>query len=181
MDEAGGNVVIINRAPVLTLWGTIVAERLGYDREAALTLGKGAAGLNAQSKGRMIGVFGEPKAPEGSGPPRKAGLGEEFWIDICGRGVPAKDTDEGIRAVVKDKPIEPETVQTYLESKFGESLEAVRDAMEELAAAFEPEMLETAAYGLYEKFRPSIEPGKRGWGQKGELDLDFVRSLAAGA
>jgi hypothetical protein len=41
--------VTINRAPVLTLWATVVAERLGYDHEAALTLGKAVAGLNAQS------------------------------------------------------------------------------------------------------------------------------------
>lgn len=39
----------INRAPVLTLWVVVVAERLGYDESAALTLGKAVAGLNAQS------------------------------------------------------------------------------------------------------------------------------------
>jgi hypothetical protein len=44
--------VTINRAPVLTLWAAVVAERLGYDREASLTLGRAVAGLNAQSKGR---------------------------------------------------------------------------------------------------------------------------------
>jgi hypothetical protein len=33
------------------------------------------------------------------------------------------------------------------------------------------------AYPLYEKFRPSIPPGVRGWGAKGELDLDLLRSL----
>ena len=41
------HTVTINRAPVLTLWAAVVAERLGYDHEAALTLGKGIAGLNA--------------------------------------------------------------------------------------------------------------------------------------
>ena len=173
-----GNIVTIDRAPVLTLWGAVVAERMGYDREAALSFGKAVAGLNAQSKGRMLGIFGEPKASEGGGPPRKAGLGEEFWVRICGRAVPARNMEAGTRAVVKDRPIEPGTVQKYLEGKFGESLEVVRRAMEELAAAFEPDALEEAAYGLYEKFRPSIAPGKRGWGQKGELDLKFVRSLA---
>jgi hypothetical protein len=30
--------VKINRAPVLTLWAAVVAERLGNDHEAALTL-----------------------------------------------------------------------------------------------------------------------------------------------
>jgi hypothetical protein len=34
----------INRAPVLTLWASVVAERLGYDREEALSLGKCLAG-----------------------------------------------------------------------------------------------------------------------------------------
>jgi hypothetical protein len=46
-----------NLAPVLTLWGTIVAERLGFDREEALTLGKAVAGLNAYSKGKSLGIF----------------------------------------------------------------------------------------------------------------------------
>jgi len=176
----GGNVVSINRAPVLTLWGTVVAERLGYDREAALTLGKAVAGLNAQSKGRMLGIFGPPKGPEGGGPPKKVGLGEGFWVEVCGRGVPAKETEDGVRAVVKDKPIEPAKVQEYLDGKFGEHLDAVRLAMQELAAAFEPDELEERAYSFYEQFRPKIAAGKRGWGQKGDLDLDFIRSLATG-
>ena len=33
----------INRAPVLTLWAAVVAERLGFDHEVALTLGKAVA------------------------------------------------------------------------------------------------------------------------------------------
>jgi len=28
----------------------------------------------------------------------------------------------------------------------------------------------------YEQFRPAIPPGRRGWGAKGALDLDFIRS-----
>jgi len=175
MDDS---IVMINRAPVLTLWATVVAERIGYDREAALTLGKAVAGLNAQSKGRMIGVFGEPKAPERGGPPKKVGLGEDFWVKICGRAVPAKNTGDGVRAVVKDKPIDPGKTQKYLETKFAESLDATRAAMETLAAAFEPESLEEVAYELYETFRPKIASGKRGWGQKGELHLGLIRSLA---
>ncbi len=47
----------INRAPVLTLWATVVAERLGYNHEEALTLGKAVAGLNAQSNGAADGWF----------------------------------------------------------------------------------------------------------------------------
>ncbi len=172
------NVIAINRAPLLTLWAAVVAERLGYSRETALSFGKAVAGLNAQSKGRMLGIYGKPKALERGGPPKKVGLGEEFWVEICGRGVPAKNTKDGVRAVVKDKPIDPDTVQKYLEGKFAQHLDAVRQAMDTLAAALEPEELEAESYELYEKFRPAIAPGRRGWGQKGELDLGRIRSLA---
>ena len=51
--------------------------------------------------------------------------------------------------------------------------------MAELAASFDEDEIEDVAYGLYEKFRPQIASGKRGWGQKGALDLDLIRSLAA--
>ena len=169
--------ILINRAPVLTLWASVVAERLGFDRDAALTLGKAVAGLNAQAKGRMLGIYSTPK-PAHRGAPKKVGLGEDFWLDVCGRPVPAKQTAGGVRAVVKDKPIDPASVDKYLAGKFGDGLEPARDALAALAAAFEPEELKDFAWDLYEKFRPEIPPGRRGWGAKGVLDLDRVRALA---
>ena len=170
--------VTINRAPVLTLWATVVAERLGYEGDTALTFGKAVAGLNAQSKGRMLGIYGPPKAPEKGGKPKGVGLGEDFWVQVCGRGVPAKNTRDGIRAVIKDKPIDPVKTREYLKRSFGESLSMVREAMEELANSYDSGELEEKSYGLYEKFRPRIESGRRGWGQKGTLDPDVIRSLA---
>ena len=44
--------VKINRAPVLTLWVAVVAERQGFSREAGLSFGKAISGMLAQSKGR---------------------------------------------------------------------------------------------------------------------------------
>ena len=168
--------IMINRAPVLTLWGAVVAERLGHNSDAALSFGKCLAGLNAQAKGRRLGIYGPPKGGEG-GPPKKMGLGEEFWVEICGRPLPAKMTDQGVRAVVRDKPVDPASVQKYLESKFGDDLAAVREAMQHLAGSFEADDLREAAYSLYEQFRPSIPRGCKGWGAKGELNLDLIRSL----
>ena len=174
------NIVTINRAPVLTLWAAVVAEHQGFNRPAALTLGKAVSGLNAQAKGRRLGLF-NPTATERGQKPRKAGLGEEFWVRVCGRSVPAKSTEDGIRAVVKDQPLDPDKVQQYLEKSFGEALLVVRQAMDDLAASMAPEELEEVSYELYEKFRPPIEPGRRGWGQKGPLDLARIRSLATPA
>ncbi len=168
--------ITINRAPVLTLWAVIVAERLGFGKDEALTLGKAVAGLNAQAKGQRLGIFHpSQEKPEKA---RERGAGDTFLIELVGRPVPVTNTADGIRATTKGKPITPESVTRYLESKFGDNLAAVRAAMEELAQAFEPQRLEAKAYSLYEKFRPQIPEGKRGWGAEGELNLDHVRSLA---
>src|SRR4249920_315272 len=104
--------ISINRAPVLTLWATVVAQRLGFDEDEALTLGKAVAGLNAQAKGRRLGIFKphEEKPTKA----REKKQGEEFWIEICGRPVPAKNTDDGIRAVKVAQVIEPDGVRRYL-------------------------------------------------------------------
>jgi hypothetical protein len=168
--------ILINRAPVLTLWATTVAERLGFDKDEALSLGKAVAGLNAQSKGQRLGIFKPVSGEVKKARARKRG--EEFFVEICGRHVPAINTPDGVRAVVKNQPIEGKSVQRYLESKFGESLGTARDAMRDLAKAFRPEQLRTNAFNLYEKFRPPIPEGVKGWGAKGNLDIDRIRSMA---
>ena len=48
---------IDNRAPVLTIWAAVVAMRLGFDWEEALTAGRAVAGLNAYSNGKALGLF----------------------------------------------------------------------------------------------------------------------------
>jgi len=168
----------INRAPVLTLWAAAVAERLGYNKKEALTLGKAVAGLNAQSKGRRLGIYEEKKDEDKEREEKEEKPGKLEFIEILGRGVPAVKTPQGLRAAIKGKPIHAESVESYLEQKFGEELDEARAAMEKLAKAYTPKQLESKAYDLYEKFRPEIPEGKKGWGAKGELDLDYIRSLA---
>jgi hypothetical protein len=166
----------INRAPVLTLWATVVAERIGYNKNEALTLGKAIAGLNAQSKGRRLGIY-EEKKDEEKGKVEEKPTELEF-IELLGRGVPAIKTPQGLRAAIKGEQIDPQSVEKYLRQKFGEELDEAREAMKALAKAYTPKQLESKAYDLYEKFRPEIPEGKKGWGAKGDLDLDYIRSLA---
>jgi hypothetical protein len=166
----------INRAPVMTLWSTVVAEQLGFDRDEALTLAKAVTGLNAQAKGQRLGLF-EPGEEKGE-KARERKPGELFSIQILGRPVPAMNTDGGIRAVIKEDPVDPRSVQRYLEKKFGPGLADFQAAMEDLAQAYTPEELASRAYGLYEKFRPEIPEGVKGWGAAGELDIGTIRALA---
>ena len=166
----------INRAPVLTLWAIVVAERLGYAHDAALTLGRAVAGLNAQSKGRSLGIFkpGEKAAEKDEGRKKSA----ESKVELLGRAVTVVQTEAGIRAAIKGKATEPESVERYLKSKFGEALHDVQKAMEKLARSRQPDALAAQAYSLYEEFRPEIPAGTKGWGAQGELDLEYVVSLS---
>lgn len=173
---AMSKTISINRAPVLTLWATVVSHRLGFSRDEALTLGRAVAGLNAQSKGRRLGIFKPHEEKTTNARIRKHG--EEFWVEVVGRPVPAKNTKDGVRAVTGDRPIDPDDVQRYLESKFGDDLAASEAAMMKLAKAYKPKDLAAEAYSLYERFRPKIPEGVKGWGAKGKLDLGLIARLA---
>jgi hypothetical protein len=167
----------INRAPVMTLWAAVVAERLGYDEDASLSLGKAVAGLNAQSKGRSLGIYaakeGSSKEAERGGPKSEASL-----VVLLGRPVPTVRSKYGLRASIKGAEVDSTPVRKYLESKFGEDLADVRAAMQALAQSYQPEALNERAFALYERFRPAVPKGKQGWGAAGELDLGLLRELA---
>jgi hypothetical protein len=90
---------------------------------------------------------------------RERERGEEFRVELLGRALPAVNTDQGVRAVVESKPIDPEGVERYLEGKFGDALPDVRKAMTELAHALKPDELARKGFNLYEQFRPVIPEG----------------------
>jgi hypothetical protein len=117
-DTMATRTVSINRAPVLTLWATVVAERLGFDHDEALTLGRAVAGLNAQAKGRRLGVFKphEEKATTA----RQKNHDERFLVEVCGRDVPAVNTPDGVRAGSGGRPVDADGVEAYLENQFGD-------------------------------------------------------------
>lgn len=54
-------------------------------------------------------------------------------------------------------------------------------AMRDLAGAVGKDELNERAFGHYEKFRPNVASGTRGWGQKGSFSVDgiwaFVNSV----
>lgn len=171
------NVILVNRAPVLTLWAAVVAERLGYDRETALSLGKALAGLNARSKGRRLGIYQPAEIPEKK-PPAKPKAEDFVDVELLGRLVPVRDFGDGLRAIEKDRPVASDGVRRYLEGKFGDALDDVVQAMMELAGSLPPRDLNEKGFELYERFRPSVPAGVGGWGAKGRLDLERIRSLA---
>jgi hypothetical protein len=172
------NKININRAPVLTLWATVVAERLGYKHAEALTLAKALTGSTAQAHGQALGIY-TPKEKNGA---KKASKESQplqvFSEQFLAKKIAMVRTKEGVRAVSNGQPIKPESVERYLASKFGDALPDVLDAMEQLAKSMPPKELSANAYKLYGSFVPKVAAGTQGWGAKGELDLDLIRKLA---
>jgi hypothetical protein len=167
--------VRVNRAPVLTLWAAVVAERLGHDRDEALTLGRAVAGYAAYAKAKSLGLaeereVGDLEPKRGRAPTR---------IEFMGRRIPVLQTPEGLRAVDADgKPLDPAAARRYVASRFGAVEGEVRAAMEALARSVRPAELRARAFALYESFRPEIPAGVAGWGARGELDLARIRAAA---
>ena|SRR5512135_473362 len=170
----------ISRAPVLTLWGSVVAERLGWPHETALTLGHTVAGMAAHAKGARPGFCAEPDAgrrePAATRPADATGAIRD--VPLLGRIVHVAPTAEGPRAISKNAVVKPEAVETYLHGKFGEQFCAAWTAMERLAASLSNEKLADEALHLYEQFRPVVPPDEQSWGAMGILDLDRIHALA---
>jgi hypothetical protein len=129
-----------------------------------------------KGKGRRLGIY--TPAPQEIKKVRVRKRGEELFVEIAWRQVPTVNTYDGVRAVIKDKPIEAQSAERCLKSKFTESLDSAREAMPDLAKSFRPAELAQNAFQLYEKLRPSIPEDVTGWVAKGRLVIARIRSLA---
>lgn len=165
----------VNRAPVLTLWAAVVAERLGHPPDTALSLAAAVAGTAAHAKARRLGIAEERDRGKDAAPAKPRDTAR-----LLGRDVPLAHDADGV--VLADagggKPAPPAPVAAYVAKAFGERLAEVRAAMEQLAGGFEPEELNRVGFRLYEAFRPEVPQDARGWGAKGVLD--FGKIAAAG-
>ena len=56
--------LVVNRAPVSSLWASVVSEVLGFEHDKGLTLGRAVMGLNAYLKGVSLWLFQPIPTPE---------------------------------------------------------------------------------------------------------------------
>jgi hypothetical protein len=105
----------VNRAPVLTLWATIVAEGLGYPPDTALTLGRAVAGSSARAKARSIGIADETQEAADRRERAAAIKSQRQVVRLLGRDVPVVPADDGtLRADDNGKPTSARSVQSYI-------------------------------------------------------------------
>ncbi|GAA5910900.1 hypothetical protein JCM6882_001925 [Rhodosporidiobolus microsporus] len=159
--------VLTNRAPVMTAWACIVAERLGFRRQEALSIAHVFTDMNASSKGVSLGIMGPDAAKVEVGP-------SQPFVDILGRKVPVLSTQNGEwRAISKGHVADPAKAFSYVRSAFRQQMGAVVGSLRLLAASFSPAELNKKGYGLYLDFRPEVE----GWGKKGEVRMETILNL----
>jgi hypothetical protein len=165
----------VNRAPVLTLWAAVVAERLGHPPDTALSLASAVAGTAARAKARRLGISEEKDRKKDAALERP-----QDTAQLLGRKIRlAHDADGIVLADAGDsKPAPAAPVAAYIAKAFGKHLAEVRAAMEALAAGIEAQELNRIGFRLYERFRPEVPPDVKGWGAKGDLDLAKISTAA---
>lgn len=166
----------INRAPVLTLWAASVACFLypSLSWPTCLSAGSAIASLCAVSKGRAIGTIDQPSDRDTSSDHPKQPRDDEDEINVLGFKLHIKD---GVVVIGGDKKKGNEKA---LESKFGaEEEHEARECFQKCLETWKghEKELSKKAFGMYEKFRPEVASGQRGWGRKGDLSLEKVESV----
>jgi hypothetical protein len=165
----------VNRAPVLTLWATVVAERLGYAPDTVLTLGRAVCSASARTKARRLGIINDAQQAAERNATGAALKPRVQTVRPLGRDSPMLPAADGtLRADDGGKRASTKSVQSYIVRAFGDQLVEARAAMEALAALLPPEELNRVGFRLYERFRPDVPDGAQGWGTKEELRVERI-------
>ncbi|KAG0709713.1 hypothetical protein DFH29DRAFT_885492 [Suillus ampliporus] len=160
---------VVNRAPLMTAWATVVAERLGFERQEALSIASVYTEMNAISKGVSLGLFDETRKKEIE--PTKDST--QPYVDLLGRRPLYQTQNETWRALTNTSPALPSTAFSYISRAFRQTAPYVIGALRLLAESFPPPELNTKGFGLYAEFRPDVD----GWGKRGEVRCERILSL----
>jgi len=161
---------VVNRAPVMSAWATVVCERMGFKREEALSIASAYTEMNAISKGVAIGVFEQSM---GKGVELERGETQPY-VDLMGRRIPLYRTrDEQWRGLVKGKPVEPAAAFGYIKRAFRQTAPHAVGAMRLLAETFGANELNRKGFGIYAEFRPQADK----WGGRSEMKMSSILSL----
>ncbi|KAF6762290.1 hypothetical protein DFP72DRAFT_1148717 [Ephemerocybe angulata] len=160
---------VVNRAPVMAAWATIVAERLNFQRPEALSIASVYTEMNALSKGVSLGIYDKNK--ETGMEASRAGV--QPYVELMGRRPVYRTRDEQWRALSNGNPVPPMTAFGYISRSFRQNRPYVIGAMRLLAESYSPTELSTKGWSLYTEFRPAVDQ----WGKRSELSCSKILSL----
>ncbi|TBU32804.1 hypothetical protein BD311DRAFT_511218 [Dichomitus squalens] len=163
---------VINRAPIMMAWAFIVAERIGFRREEALSIGFAASvytEMNAITKGVSLGLYSDSKQKG-----REASrTGSQPYVELMGRRPLYQTASSQWRALSSGAPIAPTAAFSYITKALRQTAPHIVGALRLLAASYPPQELNEKGFSLYADFRPQSE----GWGQRGEVRCSTILAL----
>ncbi|KAF7433007.1 hypothetical protein PC9H_004951 [Pleurotus ostreatus] len=168
-----GKSVVVNRAPVMSAWATVVAERMGFKREEALSIASVYTEMNAISKGVALGIFAKSRTNDAN-PSRN---GSQPYVDFIGRRSLYETQNSQWRAILNGSPASPGTAFGYISRSFKHLTPFVLGSLQLLAESYSQKEINEKAWGLYAEFRPTVD----GWGQRSVMkcaDILALRKLA---
>ncbi|KIY74050.1 hypothetical protein CYLTODRAFT_406103 [Cylindrobasidium torrendii FP15055 ss-10] len=149
--------VVINRAPIMSAWALVVAERQGFQRAEALSIASVYTEMNALSKGVSLGVYKEKQAViEGGNQPSLYRTKSQQW-----------------RALLNGTPALPTAAFSYISRSLRQTMPFVVGALRLLADSYNPSELNEKGYSLYCDFRPDVS----GWGQRAAVKCQTILDL----
>lgn len=176
-DESKDDI-LINRAPVLELWAATVASFLYPEAswKTCLSAGSAISTLCAISKGRAIGTI-DKKDRETAEKKKQRSKGDQLEeLEVMSFHLKLKDG----HVLVGDKP-KKANEQTLIK-KFGEAAyERVKETFQDSLQSWsgQEDELDAQAFHHYEVFRPTVPKGQKGWGRKGNLNLQTVKEAVS--
>jgi hypothetical protein len=172
------DTIPINRAPVLDLWSSCVTHFLYPELPwvTCLSVGGAISTITAIAKGRSIGRVEKPEPSEAAErrmqQREKAQKEHLDEIEVMHFNLRLRDG----KAFVGDKLSSGN--EATPRKKFGDEPYAkTKSVLEDALRSWKgkEEDLDRQAFKMYEKFRPSIPAGAKGWGRKGQLNLQNVK------
>lgn len=195
-----GRYAVVNRAPVMTAWATILLERLNFSRTEALSLAHCYVNYTSTMRGISLGII---PAAEKERAVHIVGPNQPHF-ELMGVKIPVMQMQDGsYRGISAGEVVQPDKAFNYMRRSMAQTLSSVMGALTLLADSFmEPiplqdvdgkveegkqeaqealgygaDYLNSRGYELYAEFRPSTS-GE--WGKKGRLWYDKILALRRG-
>ncbi|KAJ1029107.1 hypothetical protein NDA18_002735 [Ustilago nuda] len=198
-----GRYAVVNRAPVMTSWATILLERLAFTRPEALSLAHCYVNYTSTMRGISLGIT---PAAEKERAVHIVGPNQPHF-ELMGVKIPVMQMQDGsYRGISAGEVVPPDKAFNYMRRSMAQTLSSVFGALTLLADSFmEPlppsgrvkaengeeekpkpeealpehgaEYLNSRGYELYAEFRPSTS-GE--WGKKARLWYDKILALRRG-
>ncbi|KAF9076721.1 hypothetical protein BDP27DRAFT_1209460 [Rhodocollybia butyracea] len=160
---------VVNRAPLMAAWATIVAERMGFQRDEALSIASSYTEMNAISKGVSLGMYKDGKQ---NGLEAVTG-GTQPYVNLMGRRPLYQMHNERWRALHSGTPTQPNTAFSYISRSLRQTMPFIVGALQLLASSFTSQEINEKAWGLYTQFRPAGD----GWGERSQVRCATILAL----